>query len=107
MAVTPNKLVHWDLGLSPDSGSFEGDSTDSDTSASSLQYVNSQLLAHGFTQGSGLSLDGLAKDDTEKVVKCLLGMLSQRVVRDLFSSFDCDALIACYIHRMIWPEQKN
>ncbi|KAK7685742.1 hypothetical protein QCA50_011088 [Cerrena zonata] len=80
MAATPKKLVHWDLGLSPEFGSsFEGDSTDSTTSASSLQYVNSQLLAHGFTHGSGLSLDGLGKDDTEKVVKCLLGMLSQRV----------------------------
>ncbi|CAL1714045.1 unnamed protein product [Somion occarium] len=80
--MTSNKLVHWALEASlSDFGSpfTEGDSSDSITSSSSLQYVNSQLLAHGFTHGTGLSLDGLGKEDTEKVVKCLLGMLSQRI----------------------------
>ncbi|KAL1713197.1 Afadin and alpha-actinin-binding-domain-containing protein [Schizophyllum commune] len=48
-------------------------------STSSLQYINSQLIAHGFTAPPGLSLDGVASADMEKAVKCLLAMLSQRV----------------------------
>ena len=48
---------------------------------SSLQYVNSQLMAHGFVRCPGLSLDGLAQGDSERVVKCLLAMLGQRMVR--------------------------
>ncbi|TRM58710.1 Afadin and alpha-actinin-binding-domain-containing protein [Schizophyllum amplum] len=48
-------------------------------STSSLQYINSQLVAHGFTAAPGLSLDGVASADMEKAVKCLLAMLSQRV----------------------------
>ena len=51
-------------------------------STSSLQYINSQLIAHGFTAPPGLSLDGVASADMEKAVKCLLAMLSQRVVRE-------------------------
>lgn len=107
MAATPRKLVHWDSGLSPDFGSsFEGDSTDSTSYTSSLHYVNSQLLAHGFTHGSGLSLEGLEKDDTEKVVKCLLGMLSQRVVRRLLVSLNYTPLTVPLL-RMICRERKN
>jgi hypothetical protein len=45
-----------------------------------LQYINAQLLAHGFIYGSVLSLDGLGRDDEARVAKCLLGMLSARVV---------------------------
>ncbi|KAI0628058.1 Afadin and alpha-actinin-binding-domain-containing protein [Trametes polyzona] len=81
-AATPKKLVHWALNASlSDLGSPFSDagSSDSCSSTSSLQYVNSQLLAHGFTHGSGLCLDGLAKEDADKVVKCILGMLSQRI----------------------------
>jgi hypothetical protein len=50
------------------------------TSSSSLQYVNSQLVAHGYIQHPGLSLDGLSNTDTECLVKCLLALLSQRIV---------------------------
>ncbi|KAH9893346.1 Afadin and alpha-actinin-binding-domain-containing protein [Cubamyces lactineus] len=80
--ATPKKIVHWALNASlSDLGSPFSDtgSSDSCTSTSSLQYINSQLIAHGFTHGSGLSLDGLAKEDADKVVKCILGMLSQRI----------------------------
>lgn len=84
MAATPKKLVHWalDASLSELASPFSDASTsDSYSSTSSLQYLNSQLLAHGFTHGSGLSFEGLAKEDAEKAVKCILGMLSQRIVR--------------------------
>ncbi|KAI0642311.1 Afadin and alpha-actinin-binding-domain-containing protein [Trametes meyenii] len=80
--ATPKKLVHWALNASlSDLGSpFSGaGSSESCSSTSSLQYINSQLIAHGFTHGDGLSLDGLGKEDADKVVKCILGMLSQRV----------------------------
>jgi hypothetical protein len=85
MAATPRKLVHWalDVSLSDFGTPFsEGSSTESMLSTSSLQYINSQLIAHGFTATPGLSLDGLSNSDSDRVVKCLLGMLSQRVVRN-------------------------
>ncbi|KAI0364368.1 hypothetical protein BV20DRAFT_974567 [Pilatotrama ljubarskyi] len=81
-AATPKKLVHWALNASlSDLGSPFSDagSSESCSSTSSLQYINSQLIAHGFVHDSGLSLDGLAKQDADKVVKCILGMLSQRI----------------------------
>lgn len=52
---------------------------------STLQYANSQLVAHGFTRSPGLSLDGLANDDSEIIVRCLLAMLSQRMVRIFYT----------------------
>ncbi|KAI0954591.1 hypothetical protein AcW1_006435 [Taiwanofungus camphoratus] len=80
MASTPHKLVHWALDVSmSDFGSPFSAATSESSSTSSLQYINSQLIAHGFAQSPGLSLEGLAKDDADKVVKCLLGMLSQRI----------------------------
>ncbi|KAI9062566.1 hypothetical protein FKP32DRAFT_805484 [Trametes sanguinea] len=81
-AVTPKKLVHWALNASlSDLGSPFSDtgSSESCSSTSSLQYINSQLIAHGFTHGEGLCLDGLAKEDADRVVKCILSMLSQRI----------------------------
>ena len=55
---------------------------------SSLQYLNSQLVAHGFAHSPGISLDGLSTANTESVVKVLLSLLNQRVVRvSLFSRF--------------------
>ena len=81
--ATPKKLVHWALNASlSDLGSPFSDagSSESCNSTSSLQYINSQLVAHGFVHDSGLSLEGLAKADADRVVKCLLGMLSQRIV---------------------------
>ena len=53
---------------------------------SSLQYLNSQLIAHGFAQNPGISLDGLSTSNTEGVVKVLLSLMNQRVVR-LFPLF--------------------
>jgi hypothetical protein len=52
---------------------------------SSLQYLNSQLIAHGFAHNPGISLDGLSTSNMESVVKVLLSLMNQRVVRCLFS----------------------
>ncbi|CCM01360.1 uncharacterized protein FIBRA_03410 [Fibroporia radiculosa] len=81
MAATPKKLVHWALDVSFSGfGSPFSDTTSTESnSTSSLQYINSQLIAHGFTHSPGLSLEGLSKDDSDRIIKCLLGMLSQRV----------------------------
>jgi hypothetical protein len=82
MTATPKKLVHWahDISLSDFGSPFSNTSSDSVLSTSTLQYINSQLIAHGFTSAPGLSLDGIPNNDSERVVKCLLAMLSQRVV---------------------------
>ncbi|KAG6336455.1 hypothetical protein ID866_2626 [Astraeus odoratus] len=75
------KLVHW----ASDVSASEMGSPSSDTSAASfastpnMQYINSQLIAHGFTTTPGLSLEGISSTDSERVVKCILAMLSQRV----------------------------
>lgn len=53
---------------------------------SSLQYLNSQLVAHGFAHSPGISLDGLSTPNMESVVKVLLSLMNQRVVRFLCSS---------------------
>ena len=85
------KLVHWALETlgSPSLPSLKlpGNYEDESSTASSeednhatLQYVNSQLLAHGFTYQPGLSLEGTSKEDAEKVIKCLVAMLGQRMV---------------------------
>ncbi|KAF9454385.1 hypothetical protein P691DRAFT_692547, partial [Macrolepiota fuliginosa MF-IS2] len=82
MAATPARGVHWNIkDLSPSllgSPIFEG-STESYVSTSSIEYVNAQLIAHGFAPSPGLSLEGLSGTDTDRVVKCLLSMLSQRM----------------------------
>lgn len=82
MSSTPKKIVSWalDVSMSPILASPGNDSSVADTTSSSLPYINSQLIAHGFTHKPGLSLDGTSKDDAERVVKCLLAMLGQRVV---------------------------
>ncbi|KAG2345803.1 hypothetical protein BDR05DRAFT_988455 [Suillus weaverae] len=82
MAATPRKLVHWAFDVSiSDFGSpcSEATSSDSVASTSSLEYINSQLVAHGFTHSPGLSFDGLSNSDTDQLARCLLAMLSQRV----------------------------
>ncbi|KAG2137745.1 hypothetical protein BD769DRAFT_1435929 [Suillus cothurnatus] len=84
MAATPQKPVHWapDVAIS-DFGSPCSEATSSDSIAStySLEYINSQLVAHGFTHSPGLSFEGLSSSDTDQLARCLLAMLSQRVVR--------------------------
>ncbi|KAF8600518.1 hypothetical protein BDV93DRAFT_608660, partial [Ceratobasidium sp. AG-I] len=78
-AQTPaRKGVRWafDVSNSPFGGAPEPSTPE--TSTSSLAYVNSQIIAHGFARAP-LDLSELARDDQNKVVKCILGMLSQRV----------------------------
>ncbi|EAU90393.2 hypothetical protein CC1G_00777 [Coprinopsis cinerea okayama7 len=83
MAYTPKKSVHWDMAHpSPSefsSPSIGNDTSDSFCSTSSLEYVNSQLIAHGFVPAPGLCLDGVSNKDSERVVKCLMSLLSQRM----------------------------
>ena len=91
--MTPKKLVRWDVNnvsisdfASPSlqNGSMESIML----STSSLEFINSQLVAHGFTANPGLSLDGTSVDDAQRIVKCLLSMLGQRVVSELCSATD-------------------
>ncbi|KAL0068361.1 hypothetical protein AAF712_004439 [Marasmius tenuissimus] len=89
MAATPanKKLVHWESSspaISEDldsiSLSLPNSSTESSfVSTSSLQYVNAQLVAHGFTSTPGLSLEGISNEDLNRATKCLMDMLAQRV----------------------------
>lgn len=90
-ATMAKKLVHWALETigSPSLSSLKLPENPADESAAesveennsaTLQYVNSQLLAHGFTHNKGLSLDGTIKEDAERVLKCLVAMLGQRMV---------------------------
>ncbi|KAI5123471.1 hypothetical protein M0805_008841 [Coniferiporia weirii] len=84
MACTPRKLVHWSgenevnefVYGSPYS---DASSSDSVNASSTLQYINSQLVAHGFARGTGVSFEGLSKEDADRLAKCMLGMLSQRM----------------------------
>ncbi|KAF8997917.1 Afadin and alpha-actinin-binding-domain-containing protein [Cyathus striatus] len=72
MAKTPQRVVHWDL-QSPSFSDF------ADSASTSIDGEFSSSTAHGFTSGSGLNLDGVSVKESEKVVKCLLAMLGQRV----------------------------
>ncbi|KAF9072091.1 Afadin and alpha-actinin-binding-domain-containing protein [Rhodocollybia butyracea] len=78
MATPAHKAVHWnsDSDVGSPSSQFSDDSI---VSTSSLQYVNSQLITHGFASTPGISLEGLSKGDMDRTVKCLLGLLAQRV----------------------------
>lgn len=82
----PEKLVHWNVAspsnLHPD---FLDPEESSISSTSSLEYINSQLIAHGFAPPPGLCLTGASNEDISLVVKCLLGLLNQRIVR-MFAS---------------------
>ncbi|KAF7370420.1 hypothetical protein MSAN_00673700 [Mycena sanguinolenta] len=76
---TPRRGVHWGLEDPSFGGSPTSDASSAMNSTSSLDFINSQLVAHGFAPAPGISLDGIGSTDLERVVKCLLGMLSQRV----------------------------
>jgi hypothetical protein len=56
-------------------------SSGSQISTGSLDYINAQLQSHGFLYDGGLSLDGLSDKELDKVVKCMLKLLGQRIVR--------------------------
>jgi hypothetical protein len=47
----------------------------------SIDYLNAQLVAHGFAHGNGLNLTELRGKDQQVVLKCLANMLGQRLVR--------------------------
>lgn len=108
MEHTPKKLVHWalDVSMSEFGSPLSQVSSDSTTSTSSLQYINSQLIAHGFTCAPGLSLDGVGNEDMDRVVKCLLGMLSQRVV-SLSTPLGAPAKAKSLGHRTTCLRQKT
>ena len=76
------RRIPWENNSPSDFGSpnFTMDSMTSMASTSSLEYVNSQLVAHGFSPSPGLCLDGISNSDMDRLVKCLLDMLGQRVV---------------------------
>jgi hypothetical protein len=89
--TTPQRhSVHWAPSPSPSSPSLS--SVSSVSSTSTLQYINAQLVSHGFVLTPGLCLDGLSSADVESVTKCLLSMLSQRVVG---ASLICTVLHTC------------
>jgi hypothetical protein len=79
------KGVHFDLASSPgslpDLSSFDDASLTSQDSSGIMPFVNAQLLAHGFTHGSGLDTEGLGAESVTKLSKCLMSMLGQRTVR--------------------------
>ncbi|KAG8836352.1 hypothetical protein FRC17_005638 [Serendipita sp. 399] len=73
MAATPflTRVVHFDdISIS---------SIDSPAAPTSIDYINGQLVAHGFTHGRGLNLSDLRGQDQQMVVKCLSSMLGQRL----------------------------
>ncbi|KAJ3506379.1 hypothetical protein NLJ89_g6903 [Agrocybe chaxingu] len=83
MTTTPKKLVHWEVD-SPsfsnlNSPFFNATHESSIVSTSSLEFINAQLVAHGFVPSPGISLDGIPNEESARVVKCLLALLSQRV----------------------------
>lgn len=100
MATPAKKLVHWNTS-SPGLSDFGSPSSDTSSasfvSASSLQYINAQLVAHGFASAPGISLDGMSTADMERTIKCLLELLGQRVVRGDGQPY-CEA---------DWPPQKD
>lgn len=78
------KLLRWAFkeGLPPLSP-FTSDSEEWGSSSSSLAFLSSQLVAHGFARPPGLAqpLHKLDPDELEPVLKCLRDLLAQRIVR--------------------------
>ena len=77
------KQLHWAVQFAS-SPVLSSDSRDTssiaDPAPATLQYVNSQLVAHGFASAPGISLDGLSGSKADAVVKALFALLGQRVV---------------------------
>ena len=73
------KLVRWAFNTSLTSPT---PSSPERTSSSTLSFVSSQLVAHGFARPPGLvgSLSQLPTKDQDVVVRCLMGLLEQRIV---------------------------
>jgi len=92
MATTPvtTRNVYWEN----DASELSFASPLRDVSAQSIQYVNAQLVAHGFTHGTGIRLDALPSKDQQIALKCLVNMLGQRVVRRLLLFLICPHVAA-------------
>jgi hypothetical protein len=58
----------------------ESDISEISDATEGLEYINSQLVAHGFCKGPGLDLQGLSNAFSDTLLKCLMGLLSQRTV---------------------------
>lgn len=91
MAFTPRKSVQFAADdevkeFVYGSPYSEASSTDSINATSTLTYINSQLVAHGFARGSGVSFEGLSTQDAERLSKCMLAILGQRAVSAAFIS---------------------
>ncbi|KAJ7580155.1 Afadin and alpha-actinin-binding-domain-containing protein [Mycena floridula] len=54
-------------------------SSESMVATSSLDFINAQLVSHGFAPAPGVCLDGVSNTNLDRVVKTLLDMLGQRV----------------------------
>lgn len=77
MAVTPfaARALHFqDISMSSIGSPLSAAAPDS------LDFLNSQLVAHGFAHGNGLNLTDMRGRDQQQLLKCLSNMLGQRVV---------------------------
>jgi hypothetical protein len=79
MATPGPKLVRWAFNTSLSSPT---PSSPERTSSSTLSFVSSQLVAHGFVRLPGLvgPLSQLPTKDQDVVAKCLMSLLEQRIV---------------------------
>ena len=77
------RQTHWavQFASSPIVSSDSRDTSIAEPAPATLQYVNAQLIAHGFTSSPGISLDGLSGTKADNVVKVLFALLGQRMVR--------------------------
>lgn len=78
------KQLHWavQFASSPIASSDSRDTSSiADPAPATLQYVNAQLIAHGFASAPGISLDGLSGSKADSMVKTLFALLGQRMVR--------------------------
>lgn len=77
MAATPfaMRAIHFDdVSMSSIGSPFSA------AAPTSVDYLNAQLVAHGFAHGHGLNLSDLRGKDQQTVLKCLANMLGQRLV---------------------------
>lgn len=82
-STPPKRTVQWgQTDILNTLGSPYSDTNSSETGSpsSTLQYLNSQLVAHGYVSPPGISIVGLTNEDSEKLIKCLMNLLGQRMV---------------------------
>jgi hypothetical protein len=83
--MTAPRGVHFAMPDSPgfpslDNGLDDASLATIEDSSGAMAFINAQLLAHGFTHGSGIVTDGMPSETIVKLSKCLLNMLGQRTV---------------------------